>query len=346
MSPGASAQTPLFTENSEIEAVIEGPISTIVRSARRSTDPHPGAFILTDGGAQRRFEIAIQARGISRRTLGICTFPPLRLNFDGDAVSGTLMRGQNRLKLVTRCRPGASYEQFVVLEYLAYRLYNEITPVSYGVRPVRITYRDTSQRGRENTQLNFLIEDTDDLARRNGRWVELEVQPDQISAAQLDPAATARYALFQFMIGNLDWDMVSGRGNEECCHNSNLIAASETASSGIIPVPYDFDSSGFVDTPYAAPPVGLPVNNVRQRYYRGYCMHNDQARAAADHFRSRRSALLALIDGEQRLNANSRNEARRYIERFFDIISDPGRFNRELTESCRGRSRRGGGDGG
>lgn len=340
----ASAQTPLFSDASEIQAAIEAPISTIVRAARRNTDPHPGAFILTNGAELQRFEIAIEPRGVSRRTGGFCTFPPLRLDFESDAVTGTLMRRQNRLKLVTLCRPGGSYEQLVVLEYLAYRLFNEITPASYRVRPVRMTYRDTGRRMRETAQLNFLIEDTDDLARRNQRWVELDAETGQYSSSQLDPVASARYALFQLMIGNLDWDMVHGRAGEECCHNSKLIAANATAVNGIVPVPYDFDHSGFVDAPYATPPQGVEVTNVRQRLYRGYCMHNNEVRAAAEHFRSRRSALFALLDGEARLNESRRGQARRYIEGFFAILDDPARFNREVIENCRGRS--GGGSGG
>src|SRR5688572_9823726 len=127
----ASAQTRLFRDPTELQDVIEAPLNTLVRTAARNTDPHPAAFTVTADGAPQRFDIQLSARGISRRTGGICTSPPLRLDFDGDAVRGTLMQGQNRLKLVTRCRNGANYEQLIVLEYTAYRLYNEITPLSF-----------------------------------------------------------------------------------------------------------------------------------------------------------------------------------------------------------------------
>lgn len=343
---GAAGQTPLFSDNSELQAVIEGPISTIVRTARRNTDPHPGAFILTNGAEQQRFDITISARGVFRRTRGVCAFPPLRLDFDRDAVRGTIMRGQNRIKLVTRCRASANYEQLIVLEYLAYRLYNELTPASYRVRPVRVTYRETTGNRRESVQFNFLVEDIDDLARRNGRWVALDAAPNQYSAAQLDPAAAARFALFQFMIGNLDWDMVTANEGRDCCHNTRLIAPNAEAASGIVPAPYDFDHSGFVDAPYATPPEGVDVSNVRQRHYRGYCMHNDHVRPVAEHFRARRSALLALIDSEQRLRESRRTQARRYIEGFFALIDDPARFEREIIAACRGRSGRGNGNSG
>ncbi len=327
----ASAQAPLFSDTSEIQILIEGPIGELVRTARRGTDPFPARLSLLGGAEPRRFEIALSARGISRRTGGICNFPPIRLDFN-DAVRGTPMQGQNRLKLVTRCR--ANLQHLTVLEYTAYRLYNEITPLGFRVRPAQVTYRDNAGRRREETQFNFLVEDVDDVARRN-RLTALEVAPDEVRSSQLDAEASARVGLFHYMIGNLDWDMVSGPAGDECCHNGKLLAASATSRQGVVPVPYDFDYSGFVNAPYAVAPEGLGVANVRVRHYRGLCRYNANVPAAAELFRWRRAALFALIDGETRLSAPRRQAARRYIEEFFAILDEPTRFNRQVIERCR-----------
>jgi hypothetical protein len=325
----AAAQTPLFSDESELALTIEAPLGDLVRAAPRSTDAFPAALIM-DG---RRLDIELSPRGISRRTLGICNFPPLRINLTGPR-QGTVFQGQNKIKLVTRCSSGASYEQFTVLEYTAYRLYNVITPLSFRVRPVRVTYRDTNGRRREETQFNFLIEDVDDLARRNRRTA-IEVQTQEVRSAQLDPEQASLVTMFQFMIGNLDWDMTQGPAGQECCHNGKLLAASATARERVLPVPYDFDFSGLVNAPYATPPEGIPVPTVRQRYYRGLCRFNDQARTAAETFRARREQLLAVIDGETRLASGRRQAARRYIEEFFAILDDPQRFERLVIERCR-----------
>jgi len=327
--PPAAAQTPLFTDNSELEILIEGPVQTVVRRAARNTDPVDATLSVT--GHEPRWAIQLEPRGISRRTGGICNFPPLRIDF-GEGTRDTLFQGQNRLKVVTRCNNGASFEQLTVLEYLAYRLYNEVTPVSFRVRPARITYRDR----RDETQLNFLIEDVDDMARRNNRLVALDVMSGETRAAQLNPEAAARYALFQFMIGNLDWDMVTGRSGQECCHNSRLLAATAETRENLIPAPYDFDYSGFVNAPYALAPESLPIRSVRQRYFRGYCRFNDQLPAAIAHFQSRQEAIFALIDGETRLAAPRRAAAREFIEDFFRIIAKPREVERQLIDRCRG----------
>ncbi len=242
------------------------------------------------------------------------------------------MQGQNRVKVVTRCRGGAAYEQLTVLEYTAYRLYNEITPLSYRVRPARITYGEAGGQ----TQFNFLIEDVDDLARRNNRLVALDVHPRELNASMLDPRQATLYALFQFMIGNLDWDMVAARPGEDCCHNSRLIGANATARQGLIPAPYDFDYSGLVNAPYAIAPESVPVRSVRQRYWRGYCRFNGELPAAISHFQSRREALLAVVDGETRLSDQRRQGARAYIEEFFNIIGDPAQVQRQIIDRCRG----------
>jgi hypothetical protein len=327
--PPAAAQTPLFSDQAELEILIEGPVRSLVRRAARNTEPVEATLSVT--GQEPRWQIQIEPRGISRRTGGICNFPPLRIDF-GEGTQGTLFRGQNRLKLVTRCNGGGAAEQLTVLEYLAYRLYNEITPLSYRVRPARVTYRD----GRDDTQFNFLIEDVDDLARRNNRLTAINVTSGEIRGAQLNAHAATHYALFQFMIGNLDWDMVSGRAGEDCCHNSRLLGASDTAREGLTPAPYDFDYSGLVNAPYALPPESLPVRNVRQRYYRGYCRFNDELPVVIAHFQSRRAAILSLIDGETRLAQGRRDTARRYIEDFFAILDNPAEVERQLVGRCRG----------
>lgn len=328
----AAAQTPLFSDSSELAITLEAPFNTLVREARRGTPEYPGTLVLN--GAER-YNLLISPRGVSRRVGGFCTFPPLRIDFENNALRDTLFRAQNRLKLTTHCRPSASYEQLYVLEYTAYRLYNEITPLSFRVRPLLVTYHDTDGRRADETHFGFFTEDESDLARRSNR-ADLEVESRTVTVAQLDAAAAARLALFEFMIGNLDWDMLQSAPGRPCCHNIRLMAASETTRTGVVPTPYDFDHSGLVNAPYATPPEGIDVSNVRTRVFRGYCVHNDQLPAAIAHFQSRRAAINAVIAGETRLTEQRRQTAQRYIDDFYEVISDPRRVQSQLIARCRG----------
>ena len=334
LAASAGAQTRLFTDNSEIAITLSGPLSTIQRNAARSTEPRPGTVTLA-GATPQTFNVQIGARGYTRRAGGICSFTPLRLDFSGDTLRGSLFQGQNKLKLVAPCRSGDSYQQLVVLEYLAYRLHNEMTPLSFRVRPVRVTYHDTDNASRrDETRWGFFIEDDTDVARRNHR-VKLEVQSGDVAAAGLDPEAATRVALFQYLISNLDWDMVSGHAGDPCCHNHKLIGATAAARTGVAPVPYDFDYSGLVNAPYSIPPEGIRVRDVRTRFFRGYCRFNDQLPAVIGDLRARRAAFYNLIDNEARLDAGHKRSAHAFLESFFAVLDDPQRVASELTNHCR-----------
>jgi hypothetical protein len=330
----ASAQTRLFSDATPVHITISAPMATLIQRAPHSTDPFPGTVTLNEGGAHD-FPIQIRARGVTRRMAGICSFPPLRLDFESHSVAGTLLDGQNKLKLVDPCRPGGNYEQLVVLEYLAYKLYNVITPASYRVRPVQVTFHDTDRHRADDTHFGYLIEDIDDVAHRNHLHA-LDVVSDALNASQLDGAAASRFALFEYMISNLDWDPVSGHPGEECCHNTKLLAANAAARQDAVPVPYDFDYAGLVNAPYAVPPQGIRVANVRTRYYRGYCRYNDQLAGVIQEFRAHKDELFAVIDNEPALDQGHRQSAHAYLQDFFNTLDNPDAVRRSLTGHCRG----------
>ena len=91
---------------------------------------------------------------------------------------------------------------------------------------------------------------------------------------ELDQPATALYELFQLLISNHDYSVLKGPEGSYCCHNSVMYTREESAEKRI-PIPYDFDMSGFVNANYAAPPSHLPIRLVRTRFYRGLCQPDD-----------------------------------------------------------------------
>ena len=334
----AAAQSRLFSDDAALRIVISAPFPTLVRAAPTRTDPFPATVSVIEGaGSAQSLPIQLRARGLTRRTGGFCQFPPLSLNFDKATSQGGVFFGQNKLKLVTYCRDAADYEQRIVLEFLAYRLYNLVTPMSFRVRGADITYRNLAGGGDGVTRFGFMIEDIDDAAKRNQRK-ELETASGQVTQKQLDAGAAARAALFEFMIGNLDWAFLAGPNPSDCCHNSRLIAAAgakPATATGVVPLPYDFDYSGFVDAPYAEPPASLKVNRVTDRLYRGYCASNGEIPAAIEAFRARRSDMMALIDAEQRLSPGVRAKTTRFMEGFFAVLDDPERVQRQIVSRCR-----------
>ena len=316
---------PLFSSDAPIQFTIQGPVNSIVRKAARSVEPE--AATLSMATPAESHPIRLSARGLSRRTGGICDFPPLRVEFAQPPVATSLFTGQRRLKLVTHCKSSPGHQQHLLLEYSAYRLLNELTPLSHKVRLATVDYAEPSGKV-SISRWGFFIEDLDDLAKRNG-FSEARVG-DRISAAQLEPLQAARVALFMYMIGNLDWSMRAGPQGEGCCHNSRLLSG----GPALVPVAYDFDYSGLVDAPYAIPPKQVRVRSVRQRQYMGYCRHNTQVLAAAAEMRARRPALEAVYSQVPGLEERTRRKALSYLAGFFEDIATDAAVRSNLLKDC------------
>jgi hypothetical protein len=318
--------TPLFASDAPIRFTIQGPINLIARSAEDSTAPRDAT--LTLAGSSQPYPIRLSARGITRRLQATCQFPPLRIEFTQPPPKDTLFAGQRRLKLVTHCRNQEGFQQHLLLEYSAYRVFNLITPLSYRVRLATVDYAEPNGKV-SISRWGYFIEDLDDAAKRNGTK-EAKVG-DRILTAQLDPAQAGRVALFEYMIGNLDWSMRAGPQGEGCCHNTKLIMG---AGGLIVPLPYDFDYSGLVDAPYAIPPEGFPIKNVKSRYYQGYCRFNAEALAAAAEFRARRPAIEALYGQIPGISERTRAKALAYLGGFFSQIATDELVKSKILKNC------------
>lgn len=317
--------TPLFASDELIQLSIRADL----RRVARSTDPQP-ATLTVGGAAPETHEIQLSARGKSRRRQEVCTFPPLRIELPSRPESG-LFQGQRRLKLVTHCRRSASHQQHILLEYAAYRLYNAITPRSFRVRLAQIDYYRGDATTPAISRIGFFIEDVDDAAARNGM---VEVETPSFPPSQLSAHDTARVTMFQYMVGNLDWAVQSGPEGEDCCHNTRPIGGTETATSNLVSLPYDFDQTGLVNAPYAVPPAQIRVRSVRTRVFRGFCWHNDQTRTVAAEFLAARSRLEATLASIPQLSDRRRASTQSYLGNFFDDIATPEAIEDNLIDDC------------
>lgn len=324
----AQSGTALFAADATLRIELRGPISAL---AKGTPSPRPAQLSLT--GAGESHAVMLTPRGITRLRRETCQFPPLRVEFAARPAATSLFSGQRRLKLVTHCRPAAGFQQHVLLEYAAYRLYNLLTPESFRARLAIIDYVDGNGTV-FISRVGFFLEDKDDIGRRVG--LRSAAVADSVGWERLEPRAAARSALFQYMIGNLDWSMRAGPKGEGCCHNSRLFAApgARADDANLVTIPYDFDFSGLVDAPYATPPDGLNLATVRQRVYRGFCRHNGEALAAAADFRSKRAALLAELARIPELDERSRRKAIAYLEDFFSDIATDERASDKVLKRC------------
>jgi hypothetical protein len=325
----ADGPKPLFAADDVLSLTLTGPLDTI---SRKIAAKPVSAVLKVEGAAPETLPVTLSARGITRRREDICSFPPLRVEFTQKPGPSSLFKGQKHLKLVTHCQRPADYQQYLLLEYTAYRLYRALTPESFNVRLVKIDYARADGHAL-TTRLGFFIEDVNDVAKRTGQERLRGVR--RISVSQLDAAAAARFAVFEYLISNLDWAMTAGPAGEDCCHNSRLLGPKGVtgASTGLIPVPYDFDETGLVDVPYAAPPDGITVANVKVRRYRGFCAHNEEAKAFLAQISTRRDSLMAILNETPELADRTRRDAAGYLGDFFDEAGSPSKVA-DLMKVC------------
>ncbi|MGE5562821.1 MAG: hypothetical protein ACM3ZV_05855 [Bacillota bacterium] len=324
-APAAAQQPkPLFAASDPLRITIQAPLQSLIRN--RSNAVIQGTLTDPSGNA---LPIALSVRGITRRSTDVCDFPPLRVQFTSPPPAASPFAGQKKLKLVTHCKNSPSFQQNVLLEYAAYRMYNVLTPHSFLVRLASVDYRDASGRSIVD-RVGYFLEDLGDVAKRNG--LKETRAPNLIPVGDLSPPDAARYALFQDMIANHDWSMRAGPEGKPCCHNAELIGPLGPGTT--IPVPYDFDFSGFVDAPYATPPEQLRISSVRERVYRGYCAHNAEVIAAARQMRDARPRMVAAVTSTPGIDPQRAAKAIGFLDRFFADIASDDAVNANLLRRC------------
>ena len=319
----AAEAAPLFSSDEPLVITLRTDIKWLrdVRSDSTETD---GTVIFTDlDGSSVERPVEVRTRGNWRRDKRNCRFPPLRLDLPRSQMEGTVFEGQDKLKLVTPCHDSRDdYQRYVLKEYLVYRAYQRITPLSFRTRLVEITYEDTSEDYETRTKLAFLIESDEQMAERNGAVYQ---DVEQFHPARMDAEAAVIASVFNFMVGFTDV-------SQTFFHNSKLI---RTEDGRYIPVGYDFDFSGAVNARYASPDPSLGLRRVTDRAYRGFCRPELDREWIAGLFLARRDAIRAEYESFDLLEEDRVEDMLEYYDDFYEILENEGRFERYVVRACR-----------
>jgi len=316
---------PLFSEEEPLELTIQANFKSLIANKDEDVTEYDSAqlFLSGNNSEDEKFAIKVRARGFSRRVSTICDFPPLLLNFKKKEVEGTVFDGQNKLKLVTFCRKMERYQGYVFHEYLIYKMYNILSDTSLQVRLTHITYQDIGKDKTRATNYGFLIEDIDDMAERLGgeESDRLLTIHDMCDHPSLD-----RFTVFQFMIGNVDWHI-----GKPMNHNTKIITIN---SSLPIPIPYDFDFCGAVNTSYAVSPSNLPISSVRDRLFRGFCRQQGEYDKTIQVFINKKEDIYNLYRNFPYLSDNVKKNTLKYYDQFYDIVSDQKKVKKQIYYAC------------
>jgi len=280
----------------------------------------------TKDGNWKSMDVKLRARGNYRREN--CYFPPVKVKISKAAYKGTLFKGHKKLKLVLPCLLQKDNSDNVVKEYIAYKLYELISPYNFKTRLVDVTLSEPKgKKERIHEVKGIFIEDDKKISKRfNGKFVERSINP----MAQ-DDLCCVQNSFFQFMIGNIDFSIAKQ-------HNAKLLYIDKD----IYPIPYDFDMCGLVNASYAT--VSQTQNNeihitsVTQRQYRGLKRDIETIETVRQDFLSKKSEMLELIDSFEMYFNNPREfeNCKTFIQEFFQIIANDKRYSSEILGALRG----------
>lgn len=286
-----------------LEVVVETDMRALL--SEKNDEYLPATFTFKDAmGQEQQLTSGIKPRGKFRRR--VCDFPPIKLSFDEQELIQRDLLPFNSLKVVTHCLADVSGSKDNLLrEFLAYELYQQMTPMSYRVKLAHITYVDSKKREKTVTRLAFFIEPTEEMAYRlEGE----EVEDFGFSVEKLEPRNSAEMRIFQYFIGNTDWSV-------NTLHNIKLIRHTETGD--LFAIPYDFDFAGWVDPIYAIPNPNIGQTDVRDRYFFGDLPSLEAWNACYSRLEFIRPSLEARIEGLEDLSTGAKREMMRYVDSFF-----------------------------
>jgi hypothetical protein len=258
------------------------------------------------GDTTETWKAELTVRGKYRRTK--CAFPPLEINLKKGALRKHGLLEYDKLKLVTHCNTEKSDPSDLYEEELIYHLYRALTPYSFDVLEIPIDYEYPDGKVYLKNTVALLLEPTAELAHRLGGQ---ELEQYSVAADSLDASSYCRNALFQFMVGNFDWNLTV---------QQNLKMIGQPGNYHL--VPYDFDFSAIVSPAYARMPTDFTVKDFRDRIYKGQYF-TEELPAMMREFTGKKELILSQVNNFNQLSKSRRREIVTYLNQFFDFIGDP-----------------------
>jgi hypothetical protein len=299
----------LFEDDKLVEISLRFDLSTYFRKKPRDTYLSPNlTFHLNPTDSLSR-DIKLKTRGIFRNRY--CTFPPIELNIKKAKFGYSDLNKISKLKLVPQCSSGKDKEDYVLREYLAYKLFNVLTDTSFRVRLLSINYIDIKRQKKPLHQYGFFIEPVEMLVSRTNC---MQVKSRTLNQKDIVPRIMDRVALFNYMIGNYDWS-VPGQ------HNIAVIKSLNFDPYGLgIAVPHDFDWSGLVNPTYAVPTEEMGIENVRERRFEGVCRTKEVYEKEFDMFLAKKNEFYKVINDFPYVNQRVKKDITNYLDGFFNQL--------------------------
>jgi hypothetical protein len=320
-SPGSHDQ--LFVSDDILHFKLIGRLNNLFNDRNKNISYHPLLlqYKLKDSSVAS-IKVMVKTRGNFRRLAENCKMPPLMLNFSKtDKMKGSPFENQKKLKLVVPCQGG---DEYVIREWLVYKLYNLITEKSFRARLVKVEFEDSSNKRNPETHYCILLEDEKKMADRNKSFM---LNRKMIPMKSVEKTEFTKMAVFQYMIGNTDWSVP---------YLQNIKLITRDSAKAPFAIPYDFDHAGIVDAPYARPAEELEISSTRERIYRGYCENDKKIFTETfELFNKLKDDFYKLYTACSLLSGKYVKSTTKFLNDFYKEINDDKAIDTEFGKPCR-----------
>lgn len=315
-----SLQKGLFETGEVFEITLSGNTRELLNDRGKISQFHPMLLSYKkQGSSDVLLETEIRTRGHFRKIKENCIYPPLLIHFSKtESLKSSIFKEQDKIKLVMPCQG----DEYVIHEWLVYKLYNLVTPKSFRTQLVTVKLEDSKNKKTSSSFYGILLEEEQQMAKRNGVVaVKKKMRPEQT-----EPDAFLTTAVFEYLIGNTDWSV-------QYLQNIKLLALDSNAVPAT--VPYDFDLAGIVDAPYAKPAEELNMSSVRERRYRGYCLQDMKKFDSVIALYNRlKTDIYSVYNDCPLLGAKYKKTVIKYLDEFYATINNARTVKKEFEYPC------------
>lgn len=311
-----------FSDTALVHATLTTNYKTLIYQKKEPEfQPAEITFNNLDSNGAVSAPIQVMLRGNFRRYN--CSFASIMFNFK-DKTKTSRLRNLEQLKVVVPCEWGTDDEQWVIREFLVYRLFQLFSEKSFRARLIRFNFDDNSDSIRSYKQYGFFLEDIDDLAKRVNCK---EVGDEKIGSEETNRTHMTMVNIFQYMIANSDWKV-------PVRHNVKMVRPKDSANAKPYVVPYDFDYCGAVNALYAEPAPNLGIEKVTDRLYLGFPRSLTEIQTTLQIFLDKEQEVLHTISDFPLLRKKGKEEMLTLIREFYSIIRDEAQVKKIFIDNA------------
>ena len=292
------------------EITLEAEFDSILNSKKFNQYLDGELIFNNKDGVERRIPVRVKQRGKYRRR--ICNFPPLKLKFADEQLAAMgLQTNSEKLKIITHCLDDQyKSKENLLREYLVYKLFELHSEKCFRVHLVKVKYKTPHEKKIRFERYAIVLEDDKNMAKRVGGKIF-----DTINCPikKMNPEDLKTNAVYQFMIGNSDWDPIKVR-------NIKLVQKDSLELFDVIP--YDFDFSGLVNATYAIPNPNFKIKNIRDRVMQCKFESEEELQKIVNLFLNKKETVLDYCKNFKVLSKASRRDIKDYLNSFYTILED------------------------